>query len=455
MKTYKKKLKILVMKKFVLFFIALALSTMTNAFAIGAGSCGENVYWFLENGKLTIKGIGDMDNYEDDDHNRCPWWKDRFEIYKVEIEDGVTSIGDYAFDAAANASEIIIPNSVKSIGKYAFYYWIKAATITLPDGVTAIGEFAFAECERLTSINIPNSVTAINKGVFWACTSLTSITIPNGVETINDYVFFGCTGLTSITIPNSVTHIGNYTFEGCTGLTSVTIPKSVESIYVNPFKNCPNIEKIAIEEGNTRYDSRDDCNAIIDKNKKTMLAGCKNTIIPSTITGIEYAAFSGNTSLTTITIPSNIERISGRVFYECTNLKDVKVLATKAPTPLNSYPPNDDMFSDYTIPLYVPAESIDNYKATSPWNRFTTILPLESSNLASQQNKTMKIEYNDGTLYINDANNGALVNVYTAKGHEIGSAVINNGKATISISLPQGSIAIVKIGQKSEKVIIK
>ena len=132
--------------------------------------------------------------------------------------------------------------------------------------VTSIGDYAFLNCKGLTSVTIPNSVISIEKQAFYDCSGLTSVTIPNSVTTIGNNAFAGCSGLTSVTIPNSVTTIGNNAFAGCSGLNS-----------------------IKVESENTIYDSRDNCNAIIDTKFNTLIAGSMNTTIPNSVTTIgEY-----------------------------------------------------------------------------------------------------------------------------------------------------------------------
>ena len=129
--------------------------------------------------------------------------------------------------------------------------------------VTSIGGWAFYGCSGLTSITIPNSVTSIGYSAFYGCSGLTSITIPNSVISIGDDAFRDCAGLTSVNIPNSVTSIGNSAFSGCSGLTSIAIPNSVTSIGNAAFAYIGGLSSIIIEIGNSVYDSRDNCNAII------------------------------------------------------------------------------------------------------------------------------------------------------------------------------------------------
>ena len=223
-------------------------------------------------------------------------------------------------------SEITYNNvtySVTSIGNSAFYYCSGLTSITIPNSGTSIGDWAFGWCSGLTSITIPNSVTSIGDYAFYYCSSLTSITIPNSVTSIGDYEFSRCTGLTSITIPNSVTSIGDYAFEYCSGLTSITIPNSVKSIGKNAFGGCDGLTSITVATDNAKYDSRDNSNAIIETTTNTLVVGCKNTIIPNSVTSIGSYAFCDCTGLTSITIPNSVTSIGNDAFNGCSNLKTV------------------------------------------------------------------------------------------------------------------------------------
>ena len=189
--------------------------------------------------------------------------------------------------------------------------------------VTSIGDEAFYYCDTLVSVIIPNSVESIGTSAFFYCGGLTSITIPDSVETIGSGAFYGCTGLTSITIPDSVTSIGNNAFEGCSGLTSITIPDSVTSISDYAFSNCSSLETIVVESGNSVYDSRNNCNALIETSTNTLITGCKNTIIPEDIQTIGALAFYGRSGLTSITIPDSVTSIGNNAFQSCSGLTSV------------------------------------------------------------------------------------------------------------------------------------
>ena len=242
--------------------------------------------------------------------------------------------------------------------------------ITYP--VTSIGDQAFYNCRGLTSVDIPNSVTSIGRVVFYNCTGLTSIVIPNSVTAIGVQAFEDCTGLTSIDIPHSVTAIGGYAFnntawynnqpdgmvyagkvaykykgtmpsgtnmtfkegtsgiagyafEGCIGMTGIVIPNSVTEINGMAFFDCPVLTSIVVESGNPRYDSRNNCNAIIETASNTLFLGCDNTIFPNSITAIGDGAFSGCTGLTSIDIPNSVTSIGDDAFADCTGLTSFNI----------------------------------------------------------------------------------------------------------------------------------
>ena len=249
-------------------------------------------------------------------------------IKTVKIQNGVTSIGDYAFDNCTSLTSIEIPS-----------------------GVTSIGDGAFAYCTSLTSIEIPSGVTSIRDYAFDNCTSLTSIEIPSGVTSIGNSAFKNCTSLASIEIPSSVTSIGNEAFAYCTNLTSIEIPSGVTSIENYAFSNCTSLNSINVDKDNQSYSSED--GILFDKEKKKLITypagkkekeynipssvtsigagtfyGCRSLTrieIPSSVTSIECLAFYGCTSLTSIEIPSSVTRIAAQVFYGCTSLTSIEI----------------------------------------------------------------------------------------------------------------------------------
>ncbi len=203
-------------------------------------------------------------------------------------------------------------------------------TIEFASEVTAIVE-AFYQKHTLKYIALPNSVTSIGYDAFYGCSGLTSVTIPNSVKSIGDGAFCGCSGLTSVTIPNSVTSIERTAFSGCWRLTSVSIPNSVTSIGGNAFSSCYGLTSIVVAEDNSRYDSRDNCNAIIETQTNTLIAGCSETTIPNSVTSIGESAFAGcsgltsGSGLTSVTIPNSVTSIGREAFVNCSGLTSVTI----------------------------------------------------------------------------------------------------------------------------------
>ena len=275
-----------------------ALPIASAAEVTDSGSCGENLTWTLNtDGLLTISGTGEMKDYIN-----APWNGLVDKINCVVIRNGVTSIGDGAFKGCTGLT-----------------------SVTIPDSVTSIGDSAFFDCTGLTSITIPDSVTSIGDSAFHGCTGLTSITIPDSVTWIGDSAFHGCAGLTSVTIPDSVTIIGRHAFEGCTGLTSITIPDSVTRIGESAFDGCTGLASITVSGGNKKFDSRNNCNGIIETASNTLISGCKNTDIPDSVTSIGDSAFDSCTGLTSITIPDSVTSIGDGAFGSCTGLTSITI----------------------------------------------------------------------------------------------------------------------------------
>ena len=218
------------------------VETAWAATVVGSGSCGkngDNVTWKLTSeGTLTISGTGDMADFDYWNGNGAPWLRVRLQAKKVIIQDGVTSIGSYAFydcDALAN---VIISNGLTNIGNYAFYRCTRLANVTIPASVTAIGWGAFQGCRSLKSVKIPSGVSSIDSYTFTDCTSLINVTIPTSVTSIGKCAFMGCTGLTDIKLPTLLEVIDWRVFYGCTKLTNISIPKSVTYINEGAFYSC-------------------------------------------------------------------------------------------------------------------------------------------------------------------------------------------------------------------------
>lgn len=314
---------------------------------LASGTCGaqgDNLTWELScDGVLTISGTGAMADYNGGVANSCaPWYASREFIKNIVIDNGVTSIGNSAFYQGSNITSVTMGYSVKSIGSLAFFYCSNLKEVNLSNGITTIRSNAFQSCTALTSLVIPNSVTSIEREVFtgcsllsnivlsdnlttiesntfYSCVSLTSVTVPNRVTSIQLHAFGGCSGLTSVSLPNSLTSIGGWAFSGC-NITSLTIGQNLSTIGQEPFSGCTALSRIIVDSANPIFDSRNNCNAIIETATNTLIVGCKNTIIPNTVTAIGDAAFLGCRSMTNIVIPNNVAQIGSYAFGYCTAL---------------------------------------------------------------------------------------------------------------------------------------
>ena len=281
---------------------------------IASGACGTNVNWQLWDsdldGKgdyLTIAGEGSMTS--------SPWSEYKSDIKTVVIEDGVTSIGSYAFQNCSSLTSVLIPNSVTKINSGAFASCSSLGSIIIPSSVSSIEGKTFYGCTSLESIKIPDSVTSISSTAFEKCSSLKSIEIPDKVTSIGMYAFDGCSSLVSIKIPDGVTNIARCLFYNCTSLESIDIPDSVTSIGAGAFSGCSSLVSVKIPDGVTSIDS-------------TVFQGCKSLkslTIPNSVTSIGDWAFNACVSLEKITIPYGVISIDEDAFRSCKSLKLVTI----------------------------------------------------------------------------------------------------------------------------------
>jgi hypothetical protein len=247
-------------------------------------------------------------------------------LTSVTIPNTVVLIGNYAFENCNSLATLVIPNSVVSIEKSAFYGCSSLASVSFGESLVSIGEYAFYGCSNIASLVIPNAVASIGKSAFYGCSRMSSLTIGDAVSSIGESAFYNCSGLTSVTFGNSLASIGKTAFYGCTNLLALNIPASVDAIGVNAFGNCTALRQLKVASGNTTFDSRNNCNAIILTSANKIVAGCKNTVIPNTVTVIGSAAFSGCTGLTgSLNIPNSVLTIEDDAFSGCTGITSLTI----------------------------------------------------------------------------------------------------------------------------------
>ena len=221
----------------------------------------------------------------------------------------------------AEASEVTNLGEVFR-NKYSIGYFDELQYFT---GLTSIDNYAFYYCNNLTSIALPSSVTSIGYYAFYNCSSLTSIELPSSVTSIGYYAFSYCYSLTSIELPSSLTSIGDRAWDYCNSLTSIELPSSVNYLGTNPFAGCYNMEQITVDSDNPYFDSRENCNAIINTSTNALVTGCKNTVIPSSVTSIGNYAFYNCYNLTSIELPDSITSIGNNAFSNCYNLTSIEL----------------------------------------------------------------------------------------------------------------------------------
>lgn len=263
-----------------------------------------------------------------------------------------------------------IPTTITAIGGGAFAE-TGLKNFVIPEGVTSIQYGAFENCQNLKSVTLPQSLKKLEYRVF-AKSGLTSVVIPEGITRLPDGTFTECQNLETVTLPTTLEAIENNAFSN-SGLTSIFIPKGVTSISSTSFNYCGKLSTISVSDENTTYDSRNNCNAIIQTATNQIVRGTFNTIIPNTVTSIGDNAFNDINSLTRIVIPESVTSIGLYAFRFCNSLAEVVCKAKVAPQ-LKSDAFSNDILSKAT--LYVPEESVESYKADGEWKKFSDIQPL-------------------------------------------------------------------------------
>ena len=323
------------------------------------------------------------------------------DLKSVNIPYSVTEIKDDAFEVCNNMTSVIIqdsgdvPSRLETIGQDAFASCHKLTSVNIPKSVTSIGANAFTNCYKLNAVHITDLVAWCNisfnglysnplrhaHNLYLNGSLIRELVIPSSVTKIKYLAFYGCSCLTSVTIPLSVKSIGAYAFVGCSGLTSVMIPRKVTSIGAYAFSNCSGLTSMIVENENSKYDSRDNCNAIIETGTNKLLFGCQNTTILNSVTSIGDGAFEGCTGLTSITIPSSVTFIDNYAFRGCTGLSSIKSEIILSTNSMIRNVLGEDVFSyvdKNNCILYVPEGQANTYRNAEQWSDFVNIEEIPS-----------------------------------------------------------------------------
>ncbi|MBR4921521.1 MAG: leucine-rich repeat domain-containing protein [Prevotella sp.] len=389
-------------------------------------------------------------------------------LTSVTIPNSVTTIEDYAFSRCYRLTSITIPGSVVNFGGSVFDDCNNLTKVTILNGVTSIGGAAFARCSSLSSVTIPNSVTKIESNAFLDCRNLASITIPNNVTSIENYVFYNCSSLTSVTIPNNVTNIGYRAFEGCSNLMTITIGSGVKTIYERAFANCPELTDV--------YCYAEKVPSMMDQNRNPSTDAFEDSFIEYVILHVPQASintyksvapWSGFKNIISLEGPTPetqkcatpiISYDNGKLKYDC-ETDGVEFISEITDVDIKRYyDATISLTATYNISVYATKSGYDNSDvatATLCWidqePQIDGIINEEKRVVAD----AVLIQSNGGVLTIQGVDDGTKVNVYNSAGVLTGSAIGKNGQAMINTNLQTGSIAIVMIGDKAVKVIVK
>ena len=253
--------------------------------------------------------------------------------------------------ATTNISEIKVNEEVLSSVStgYTFsqpYTW-NVVRYKFKDNTT-ISANTFISVSQGYDVNISDTVTTIGNNAFKSCYNLKTINLSENLTTIGASAFTYCSKVSELILPDTLTTMGNNSFYNCSSLTGITIPDSVISIGSRAFNNCSKLTSIVVSSANTVYDSRENCNAIIETATNTLIQGCNTTIIPETVTAIGAYAFYNCDGLTGVTIPDSVTNIGNYAFYDCDGLT-INVVIPNSVTNIGSYAFQSSSITGLTI----------------------------------------------------------------------------------------------------------
>ena len=390
-----------------------------------------------------------------------------YNLNPVILSENISELPSESFYECAIKS-IDFPEGLKTIREKAFKRCYSLRSVDL-HGITAIEKEAFSECTALTSAVLP-SVDTIPARLFSDCNKLHSVVFPEGVETISVQAFWNCAALQSVKFPESLVSIGTSAFVGC-GLTSLFIPSKVNHIEMLAFDYNP-FSSIAVAADNAVFDSRNDCNAIIDTETNTLLLGCKATVIPDDVISIGQCSFADCKGLTSIVIPATVRNVGGSTFSGCRDLQSVTFLTTTTDlgtrlfwncTSLKTMkvgwnrPPSigDDMFRNAPLKdctLYVPKGTGIMYMSAPVWINFGNIIevdePEEACYVTIRQGEggavKQSVKLGESYSYVFTPDAGWKIHTVTFNGEDV-TSLLYNGQYSTPVITGDSELSVVYV----------
>lgn len=443
---------------------------------VASGRCGDNLLWQLScDSVLTINGSGAMwEDMWDSVGNSSPWYDYNNQIAAFAIGDGITYINEESFNHDVQTIlfngtidqwldkqwsptqiatiynlyindeklvDLVIPDGITRLNENVFNGCISLQSVSVPTSVSEWGDNAFNNCDNIKAVYItdlekwcnikcnafsgtplhvakhlylnnceitgelviPNTLDSVGNWAFVNCVGISSVVIPEGILSIGDGSFNTCKNITSVSMPNTLKNIGFASFMACESLQNLIVPDNVEMIDQYAFRNCYNLESVTLGKGLTEIGnwSFSDCHKL------------RTVICQENLQRIGSIAFGYDSLLTAIEFPSSVTSIGEVAFYNCIGLKSIICRAANPP----SLGGNVFNAVDRSIPLYVPAESIDAYKTADQWNEFLNILPIGSIPTSSEHSEEPLIQQKficNGQLFILREGN-----IYSVQGQEV------------------------------------
>ena len=402
------------------------------------------------------------------------------EITNLVFPNSLTSVKDYSFAGCSGIVSVSIPHTVTSIGGYAFSGCSGLTSVTIPNTVTTIGDYSFSRC-GLNSVTIPRNVSVMGRNAFSGCGNLSTVVLEEGASIIGVYAFLQCYNLKNVTIPNSVTTIGGSAFNECRDLESIILPKElktinpatfyycrslkeivipakVELIYSNAFDGCSSLESVKVLATNPPFAyensfSKYDIPLYVPEESVTSY---QSTSPWSNFLSIK--TLSGEDVEVKVCAKPTISYSNGQISFGC-ETEDVKFVSNITDDDIKGYTTSTIQLSaTYNITVFATKNGYQNSDVTTATLCWIDTEPKTEgveNGVANIRANAVLIQNNGNTLTIQGADDGTQVSVYGMDGTQAGATVSKNGLATINTSMLPGSVAIIKIGEKAVKFVMR